>query len=570
MYVTDSLAQIVDGLIISNGIGTTALAAYGLSDPTFKIILLVSGVLALGMQLSCTEAMTTGNRKQCEKVFSNGYTITLIAATVLTIGFFVFLSPLANLCGATQEDGEVFIMLCDYLRGWFIGIPGCIIYWVLSPITVLDGHKRTVMFCTVLKSIINIVGNFLSVTVLPFEIWGIGFFTGLSWDICSIILIFGFIDKRSNFSLKLSVPEISILSRIVKMGTPKLASYVCRVLAPVLINRIIMRVGGPIAMSAIAIETQFMSVALVVTSSVGDSFGLMAQVFSSERDRDSLRQAAKCSFLLLYVLGFVVCVLFFLLATPIVGMYVRSDSLEYKYSVLAIRCLSVAICFKGTNQLIYSYLQGARKTFFSSMHIIGATLVSPVISNYVLSMIFGVNGLFWAIPMEEILMILLCYLITRWLNRKYERNGDLLDSLLMISPTSFPEITDSMEFFVEDIEQVAEVSRKLGKFLADKEIEHRREMFVSLCAEELTANIIEHGFTKDKKKHYCSIRMIVEGSDIMLRIRDDCTYFDLCKRYESLNNRDNLSGIGLSLINNIAKEITYINILNTNTVYIRI
>ena len=50
---------------------------------------------------------------------------------------------------------------------------------------------------------------------------------------------------------------------------------------------------------------------------------------------------------------------------------------------------------------------------------------------------------------------------------------------------------------------------------------------------------------------------MIEDGDIVLRIRDDCRYFNMKERYEVLKNKDKFSGIGIKLVYGIAKDINY-------------
>ncbi len=42
----------------------------------------------------------------------------------------------------------------------------------------------------------------------------------------------------------------------------------------------------------------------------------------------------------------------------------------------------------------------------------------------------------------------------------------------------------------------------------------------------MAGNVVEHGFTKDKKRHAIDLRVTVKDSDVILRIKDDCVPFD--------------------------------------------
>lgn len=161
----DSLTMIVDGMVVSRGLGSTALAAIGLADPSFKFVSLFTGVLAAGLQSLCAQAMGSGDKERVNGIFSAGMVVTLSVTVVLVFLGFLFTGKLCLLFGA-EDDPDLYHNLFQYLRGWFTGIPGYMLFFVLSPLVTLDGNKKNVAIATIVQSIVNVVGDILAVFVL--------------------------------------------------------------------------------------------------------------------------------------------------------------------------------------------------------------------------------------------------------------------------------------------------------------------------------------------------------------------------------------------------------------------
>jgi len=125
--LADSLTMIADGLVISRGLGAQALAAVGLADPSYKFISLFAGVLAVGLQSLCSQAMSSGDRKRVNGIFSAGAMIVLALGLLLTVFCFASTGLFCRLFGA-GGDPLLYEHLHSYLRGWFSGIPGYLIF----------------------------------------------------------------------------------------------------------------------------------------------------------------------------------------------------------------------------------------------------------------------------------------------------------------------------------------------------------------------------------------------------------------------------------------------------------
>ena len=88
--------------------------------------------------------------------------------------------------------------------------------------------------------------------------------------------------------------------------------------------------------------------------------------------------------------------------------------------------------------------------------------------------------------------------------------------------------------------------------------------------EEMAGNIVEHGFTKDKKKHTVDVRVVYKDGGLILRIKDDCVPFDPAERSAIVDPADPARNIGIRTVYAIATKISYQNILGLNVLTITV
>lgn len=564
--LADAASMVIDGLVVSRGLGPTQLASVGLADPAFQMLSIFSCVVAIGVQSLCSAAMGAGDQKRANEVFSCGLLVIVVGAGVLTVLGFSCVDPLCRLFGADGSDAVLYHGLRDYLKGWFFGIPGFIGFRMLSPLVTLDGNKRCVTVATVTQSAINILGDFLSVTALGLGTFGIGLFSGLGFDVALLILLSNFMRKRSTFTLRLGRFDIGSIRSIVRIGMPKLTKYLCKMLAPILINRTIIAIGGSIAMSAMAVKSSIGNFCLVAGAGIAESVNLMTQVFYSEKDSAALKEMAKTALWANAVFCSAFALLLFFLSPWVAGFYIPSSAPEYPMTVLVLRCLALSLALNGINSATLCYLQGARKIFPAHLQTASHRLVFLAVCTFLLGRLFGTPGLFAAIPVSEAL-VLLCYLVLALLHGK---NRNLTDALMLLPENFGYQKEDSLSFTLTQLDAVAGISRQIGAFCTERGIDRRRAYYASLCAEEIAGNVVDHGFKKDHKSHSCEVRVMIEDGDIILRIRDDCRYFNLKERYEAMDKDDPTANVGIRLVYGIAKDVNYVNLLGTNTLIIRV
>ena len=568
--LADSASMVIDGLIISRNLGPTMLAATGLGSTSFQMILLFCGAFAVGLQSTCSSAMGAGDSERTSRYFTSGLLTVSSIALLLTVFGFLFLDPLCRLLGADGSDKLLYSGLHEYLRGMFVGIPGLIAFTVLCPLATLDGNKKVVVVATILESALNICGDYFSVIHWQGDqlsaIYGIGFSSGASFDLVSVVLLASFLRKRSAFKINIMQFRLSEVKEMLRIGMPRLTKYACKLISPLLVNRTVLAVGGSCAMAAMSVKSSITGFCLVAGNGIAESINLLSQVYYSEKDKKALKETALDAVKLVVVICTSLSVVLFALSPQISAIFLARGTEEYRLSVIMMRCFALSLMLNGLNACVLNYLQGTRKILPAHLQTVSFRLAFLTLCTVVLGYSFGIAGIFAAIPISE-LLVLLTYIVVA----SFFGHGKKMADALMLIPENFGCNDDeNLAFSVTTPEEVTGISETVQAFCMSHGIDKRRAYFSALCVEETAGNVVGHGFKKDNKEHNCDIRVMIENGDIILRIRDDCRYFNMKERYEVLKNQDAFSGIGIKLVYGAAKEINYVNLLNTNTLIIRV
>ena len=82
--------------------------------------------------------------------------------------------------------------------------------------------------------------------------------------------------------------------------------------------------------------------------------------------------------------------------------------------------------------------------------------------------------------------------------------------------------------------------------------------------EEMAGNIVDHGFTKDRRRHSVDVRVVHKDGKVILRIKDDCVPFDPGERLRMSGDSDASKNMGIRMVFKIAEKVAYQNILGLN------
>ena len=137
-------AGFIDGLVISRYLGEDAMAASGIAHPIFSIIGIVSGLLAIGMQVRCSQAIGRGNREEYCRFVSATIYVGLVTSLVFSGFLCIFSVPAARLLGASGNAADLIEPTSRYLLGVVIGAPAMVMTSVLSPALQLDTGRKTI------------------------------------------------------------------------------------------------------------------------------------------------------------------------------------------------------------------------------------------------------------------------------------------------------------------------------------------------------------------------------------------------------------------------------------------
>lgn len=86
-------AGFIDGLVVSNFLGSMAMAAEGITHPYFSIVGLFSGMMMLGTQKLCIDFLGKGDKKKADSVFSTAVIASVVISLILTAVLFIFSGP---------------------------------------------------------------------------------------------------------------------------------------------------------------------------------------------------------------------------------------------------------------------------------------------------------------------------------------------------------------------------------------------------------------------------------------------------------------------------------------------
>ena len=559
-----AINSIVDGTVAGRCIDAGSVGVVGLSYSFVNLINATSSVLLGGSSVLCGRAMGSGDVKKTNVVYSLDMTLSLLFGVLFTVFGAAFPRVIADILGASSElRGNLII----YLMGYSIGIIPLILSQQTAAFLQMERQNKLGYIGIAGMLITNIVTDIVFVMVFDMGVFGLALATSISNWVYYLILATYYMRGRSQFKLSIRDIDWSLVWPVIKIGFPGAMLMFCLSFRAMIMNRILLKYTGNDGLSAQAaldmIRGLFTSFALGIAA----TFRMLCSVAYGEEDRDSLKRLVKIAMVKTLPLSLGISVLVLLLSSYLSSIFFPDTaSVAYGYCRSLFAVFSFCIPLIVFCCTIADYFQATGHNLYVNILSVFDGLVSTLIPTVILAPLMGALGIWISNPIGMILTLLLSviYVIIRTKGIPSDADGWML-----LSRDFGVRDEDRLALMIEDMDDVVKTSSRVQEFCLGHGMERKRAYYAALGLEEMAGNVVNHGFLGDNKKHIVEVRTIIKEEGVLLRIKDDCIPFDPMEMAQLLSGEDPAKNIGIRMINNIADEMTYQNIIGLNVLSIR-
>lgn len=392
-------------IVQGTGLGDHAIAGMGICMPVMMLIGALGALTGAGSSSRISILLGQGNRKKACDVLGNAISLSLVISFVFLLVFFSFFDSLLHLIGAT---GDIFAYAKDFLILYSPCSVVLILSTCLSSVMRASGYPRKSMLIISLTVVLCLVLIFLFLYVLKWGLKG----AALAIDIGSVAglipLLVHFLKKGSDLPIRMRSLKLNphIVWLILNIGfSPFLISFSSALLAFIVNNRL-SAYGGDVAIAAYTI-TNILTL-LVYTTLGGLSQGIQPIIgynYGAKRP-DRVFKTVKIAGGSVVVIGLIGLLIAYFFAHPLVELFSPSPMVTEK-AIFCLQTVSLGMSFSGLQMIIASFFQStgfAGKGFFLN---ISRQFVFMVPLAFIFPVFWGVEGVWYSLPVSELLAVLL-------------------------------------------------------------------------------------------------------------------------------------------------------------------
>ncbi len=559
LMVLSSINTIIDGLFASNCISLVAMDATGLFAPVNGVISAIGAVMLGGSQILCGNFMGKNQEEATNGVFSLDMVVITVLGAILTLTCLFFSSPLALLLGA---KGAVADELALYIWGISFGFVPMMISTQLSAFLQMENEQKRTYIGIAAMMVSNTLFDWLFIVRMDLGMLGLGLASSLSNLVFVFVLLSRYFSGKTSMHFSLKLIAWKQLGKVIYIGLPGAITTFCLSVKWTLYNYLLTNYGGDGALGAYAAFGSLGAFFFAITAGIGTTTRLLASVYVSERDRTSLIETMKVALIQGGLMVTAFSVLIILCAVPLTRIYYRDAALPvYGLTIALLRINAISIPLSEISYVIQSYYQCRGRMKIVNAIAIADGLVASGLMALVLTPPFGAVGLWWSIVANGVICLGIVIVYSMIVMKRFPRS--FTDFIGLEEEFGVPE-SDRLDMVAFGMDEVMNLSETVITFCTQKGLDPKRAYYAGLCLEEMSGNIVLHGFNKDNKKHAVDMRVVYEEDQLTIRLSDNCRAFNPKERAEIFNPDDITKNIGVRMVARIAKSMQYQHMLGLN------
>lgn len=194
------LFNAADIVVVGRFSGSNALAAVGAASALINLLVNLFIGFAAGVNVMVARYIGIKNEKAVQETVQTAIAMAGIAGLILTIIGFVLAKPLLEILGT---PAEVIDLSVNYMRTYFMGMVGMLVYNFGSAVLRGIGDTRRPLYILVIAGIINVILNLFFVVILHLDVVGVGLATAISQFLAAGLIVYCLCSARGWYRLVL-------------------------------------------------------------------------------------------------------------------------------------------------------------------------------------------------------------------------------------------------------------------------------------------------------------------------------------------------------------------------------
>ncbi len=416
MTVFMSFYTMVDGLFVSNFIGTDALSAINLTAPVIQLVTAVSTMLATGGSAVIMKKMGEQKSGEAKEDFTSLILVNVLVGAVMCAVGYLVMEPLFGGMGLSEEVAGY---CTQYLSRYLIFTIPILLMNNYTLYMIASGKARLSLICSVAGGILNMALDYVFIAVFHMGIGGAAAATGLGYSVTAVVGCVVFSQRETLLHFQKPVFRFKTLMDASANGCSEMATALVTGIVTLMFNWTMLHYVGEDGVAAVTI---IMYVLMFASSLyMGYSYGVapMLSYYHGEQNHAKLKKLVSISLRFITAVSLLTVALSYFLSPALVSVFAEPKSPVYGLAVTGNRICSIALCFIGFNIFASGMFTALSNGLVSAILAFSRSFVFMVAALLILPWLFGVPGIWLATPVAELLALALSAILFQKHKKRY-------------------------------------------------------------------------------------------------------------------------------------------------------
>lgn len=418
LMIFTSLYSVVDGFFVSNFVGKTSFAAINLVMPFLMGISTVGFMFGTGGSAIVSMTLGQGKSDLANRYFSLIVYATFILGLVFSLFGIIFTEKVAIFFGAT---GDLLKECVVYGRIYFIFMPIFMLQVMFQSFFVVAEKPNYSLIVTIVAGVANMILDYVFIALFDWGIAGAAYATGVGICIGGFVPVFYFFRQHNSSPLRLGKTSFygRILVKSCTNGASEMVSNLSASVVGMLYNFQLMKYAGEngVAAYGVLMYASFTVVAIFTGYTMGSS-PIVSYHFGA-KNHDELKNMFKKGLFIMSIGSLILVLVCEFFLQPIVAIFTGYDSTLTEMTVSGGRICFLSFLFTGINIWGSGFFTSLNNGLVSGLISVLRTFVFQIIVILILPAIFGLNGIWYAIVLAELLACFVTVIFLVSYRKKY-------------------------------------------------------------------------------------------------------------------------------------------------------
>ncbi len=405
------IQSVIDGIVLGRFVGANALASVNLVLPCYSLISAFAIVMGIGGQTLVSISLGRGDKQEANNALRSVFVFLLGMSVVVSLVIFLSAGKIASFLGANE------VLLPDavhYIRALVPFFPLLCAMFFGDYIIKAMGHPLYATSVMGITVVLNIVLDLVFVAVLGWGVMGAGLATGIAFTMGACFNVPRLFSRHEVVAVQRGRYDRRLVWNAFYNGSSEGMSELSVAITVFLFNITMMRYLGESGVAAFTAINYILFIGTTVFLGISDGIIPIIGYNYGARQQDRIKSILKLAARTNSLIGIGLFLLLLLFGEQVIGLFFKdhgSEAFEIASRGVSIYCFAFLLC--GLNILASSYFTAIGNAKISIIISALRGLVFVGIGILVLPAVFGIDAIWYDVPIAEICTLSVSFWLVR-------------------------------------------------------------------------------------------------------------------------------------------------------------